>query len=135
MEPLPDAIREYLREAPVCRIATVRPSGQPHVIPVCPIFDGDRTVYVDLGPDSATVAALRANPRIAVLFDEYHDDWTRLRKVLLRCVADQVEGPKQQAVWEQIRRKFPQYTTVNWSPRVTMALRIHSWLEEGFDRE
>lgn len=57
--PLPNAVKEYVAAAPVCRIATVRAGGEPHVIPVCPVFDGDATVYVDLDPKSATAAALR----------------------------------------------------------------------------
>ena len=131
-KPLPDAIKEYITAARVCRIATVRPGGEPHVIPVCPVFDGDATVYVDLGPKSATAAGLRSQPRIAVLIDEYYDDWTRLRKVLLHCVAEPVTGAEQDAAWDRIREKFPQYTTVNWQPRLTMALRIYDWLQEGF---
>jgi len=132
MEPLPDAIKQYIAGAPVCRIATVRPNGEPHVIPVCPVFDGDATVYVDLDPRSATAAALRANPRIAVLIDDYHDDWSKLRKVLLRCTAEPVSGAEQDAAWARIRQKFPQHATIDWSPRLTVALRVYEWLQEGF---
>ena len=129
--PLPPAIKQYIAGAPVCRIATVRPSGEPHVIPVCPVFDGDATVYVDLDPRSATAAGLRAEPRVAVLIDEYHDDWARLRKVILRCTAEAVAGPEQDAAWERIRAKFPQHALIDWQPRLTIALRIYDWLQEG----
>lgn len=133
--PIPDHIKEYIAAAPVCRIATARPDGSPHVIPVCPVFDGEWTVYVDLSPRSATAAALRHEPRITVLFDEYHDDWTRLRKVLLRCRAERAGKREQDEAWERIRRKFPpeRNPTVKWNPRLTMALRIEDWLQEGFD--
>lgn len=130
-KPLPDAVRRFIDAAPVCRVATVRGDGAPHVIPVCPVFDGDETVYVDLGPDSMTARGLRATPRVAVLVDEYHDDWTRLRKVLLHCTARPVDDADQAAAWDRIRAKFPQYTTVNWQPRLTVALRIESWMQEG----
>ena len=132
MNAIPDEIKRYIAAAPVCRIATVRPDGAPHVIPVCPVFDGDRTIYVDLGPRSVAARALSAEPRIAVLIDEYHDDWSRLRKVLLHCTAAPVTGAAQDAAWERIRAKFPQYTTVGWQPRLTMALRIDRWMSEGF---
>lgn len=135
MSPIPDEIKRYIAAAPVCRIATVRADGGPHVIPVCPVFDGDRTVYVDLGPDSASARALRTESRVAVLFDEYHDDWTRLRKVLLHCVAEPISGAAQDAAWERIRAKFPQYTTVDWQPRLTMALRVERWMSEGFGQQ
>ncbi len=131
--PLPQAVKDYIASARVCRIATVRPDGAPHVIPVCPVFDSDRTIYVDLGPGSATAIALRHEPRIAVLIDDYFDDWSRLRKVILRCTATRVSGAEQDAAWERIRAKYPQHAEINWHPRQTMALRINGWLQEGVE--
>jgi nitroimidazol reductase NimA-like FMN-containing flavoprotein (pyridoxamine 5'-phosphate oxidase superfamily) len=130
MEPMPEAVKAFIDGAHVCRIATARADGEPHVIPVCPVFDGE-TVYVDLGPRSTTGRALRENDRIAVLFDVYDDDWTRLRKVILRCTAERVTGADQEAAWARIRAKYPQYTTVDWRPRMTMALRPYGWIAEG----
>jgi hypothetical protein len=95
------------------------------------VFDGDATIYIDIGPKSATGLALAQDARIAVLFDEYFDDWTKLRRVLLKCRATRVTGAEQEAVWRKIREKFPQYATVGWKPRATMALRIDDWLQEG----
>jgi nitroimidazol reductase NimA-like FMN-containing flavoprotein (pyridoxamine 5'-phosphate oxidase superfamily) len=132
VKPLTDAVKQFIDQAHVCRIATVRAGGEPHVIPVCPVFDGD-AVFVDLGPRSTTGIALRDNPRITVLFDVYDDDWTRLRKVILRCTAERLTGAAQDAAWDLIRAKYPQYTTVNWRPRMTMALRIDDWLSEGVE--
>ncbi len=134
MKPMPPGVRDYIAGARVCRIATVRPGGEPQVIPVCPVYDGQETLYVDLDPGSVTSVALRSNPRIAVLIDDYHDDWTRLRKVLLRCRAERVEGREQDEAWDRIRAKFPQYPTVGWEPRLTMALRIDDWTQEGVGR-
>jgi hypothetical protein len=74
---------------------------------------------------------LRENDRIAVLFDVYDDDWTKLRKVILRCKATRVTGAEQEAAWDLIRAKYPQYTTVDWRPRMTMALRPYAWIAEG----
>ena len=70
MEPIADAVKEFIRAAPVCRIATARANGQPHAIPVCPAFDGEATLYVDLTRHGASAKALRKNPRVAVLVDE-----------------------------------------------------------------
>lgn len=128
---LPAAVKRYIDAAHVCRIATVRPNGAPHVIPVCPVFDGQRALYVDLDPKSVTARGLRANPRVAVLIDEYHDDWAQLRKVLLHCTANPVKGAERTAAWRRIRAKYPQYTTVGWRPRLTVVLRVESWTQEG----
>lgn len=130
MRTLPDDVKRYIEQARVCRIATVRDDGRAHAIPVCPVFDGER-VYVDLGENTATARALRRDSRITVLIDDYYDDWSRLRKVILYCTAQRVTGAEQDAVWERIRAKFPQYGSVGWRPRNTLALRIDEWLAEG----
>jgi nitroimidazol reductase NimA-like FMN-containing flavoprotein (pyridoxamine 5'-phosphate oxidase superfamily) len=129
---LPAAVREFIDAAHVCRIATVRADGEPHVIPVCPVFDRE-TVFVDLGPKSTSAKALEHDARIAVLIDEYDDDWTKLRKVILKCRAERVTGTEQERAWDLIRTKYPQYTTVDWKPRLTMALRIYDWIAEGVE--
>ena len=112
MEPLPEAVREFVAAARVCRIASVRPDGEPHAIPVCPVFDGESTVYVDIGSRYTTAEAFRANPRIAVLIDEYDDDWSRLKGVLLRCTMEEATGEERDRAWAMIREKFPQYKPI-----------------------
>ncbi len=131
MKDLTSAVRAYIDAARVCRIATVRPDGEPHVIPVCPVFDGDATIYVDIGPKSATGHAIANEARVAVLIDDYDENWTLLRKVLLKCRADEVTGTERDTVWERIRTKYPQYASVDWQPRQTMALRIYDCIQEG----
>jgi len=130
MKPLPEAVKEFIAAARVCRIASVRPDGTPHVIPVCPVFDGETTVYVDIGPRYATAEALQANPNIAVLIDEYDDDWSKLKAVLLRCRAEEA-GEEKERAWEMIREKFPSYEGIGWAPRLTLALHIHDWRQWG----
>ncbi|HEU4759737.1 MAG TPA: pyridoxamine 5'-phosphate oxidase family protein [Dehalococcoidia bacterium] len=131
MEPLPPAVKEFVGAARVCRIATVRPDRTPHVIPVCPVFDGDATVYVDIGRRYTTTEALNKNASVAVLIDEYDDDWDRLRAVLLRCRAEPIRGPEKERAWELIRTKFPQYKEIGWEPRLTLALRVQDWRQWG----
>lgn len=101
------------------------------MIPVCPVFDGSATLYVDLGESSVTVRAIDHNARVTVLIDDYDEDWTRLRKVILRCRARAADAEEQARAWEMIRAKYPQYSTVDWKPRRTVALDIEGWLQEG----
>ena len=131
MEPIPAAVRDFLRDARVCRIATVLPVGEPHVIPVCPVFDGDATVYIDIGRKYASAEGVRDSGRLAVLIDFYDDNWTLLKGVLLRCTAEVIEGEERDRAWDLIRDKFPQYSTVGWEPRMTLALRIYDWRQWG----
>jgi len=131
VEPIPDAVREFVREARVCRIATVRPNGEPHVIPVCPVFDGEATVYVDIGRKYASAEGVQASGKVAVLIDYYDDNWALLKGLLLRCQAGPAEGEERDRAWELVREKFPQYETVGWEPRLTLALRIYDWRQWG----
>jgi Pyridoxamine 5'-phosphate oxidase len=131
MEPLPEAVKEFIREARVCRIATVRPNGEPHVIPVCPVFDGEATVYVDIGRKYASAEGVRASGKLAVLIDYYDDNWALLKGVLLRCDAKPAEADERERDWVLIREKFPQYKSVGWEPRLTLALRIYDWRQWG----
>ena len=131
MDAIPNAVKEFVREAPVCRIATARADGQPHAIPVCPAFDGEATLYVDLTRHGASAKALRENPRVAVLIDEYYDDWSKLKAVILHCHAEEVQGEELDRAWELFHEKFPQGAAIGWEARLTLALRINRWTEWG----
>ena len=107
MEPIPDAVRDFVRAARVCRIATVLPAGEPHLIPVCPVFDGGATVYIDIGRKYASAQGVRDSGKMAVLIDYYDDNWALLKGVLLRCTAEAIEGEERDRAWDLIREKFP----------------------------
>jgi nitroimidazol reductase NimA-like FMN-containing flavoprotein (pyridoxamine 5'-phosphate oxidase superfamily) len=135
MDAMPNAVKKFIRLAPVCRIATARANGHPHAIPVCPAFDGEATLYVDLTRHGASAKALRENPRVAVLIDEYDDDWSKLKAVILHCTAEEIEGKELRGAWELFHEKFPQGAAIGWSARLTMALRINRWTEWGIVAE
>jgi PPOX class probable F420-dependent enzyme len=76
-------MRHYLAQARVGRLATVAPSGQPHIVPCCFALSGD-TIYsaVDGKPKSTRALRrlenIRANARSTLLVDFYNDDWDEL---------------------------------------------------------
>jgi nitroimidazol reductase NimA-like FMN-containing flavoprotein (pyridoxamine 5'-phosphate oxidase superfamily) len=77
-------------------------------VPVCPALDGDR-VIVALG-GGAKLANLRRDPRVALVVDDYVEDWDALRRVAVFGRASVLEdGP----AWERGRAllyaKFAQY--------------------------
>ena len=131
MKPIPDPVRNFLADAGVCRVATVRASGDPHIIPVCPAYDGDSTVFIDVARDGVSAKAIAGNPSVTVVIDEYDDDWSKLKAVILRCSAESLEGDELVAAWEMFRAKFPQGEAVGWTPRLTLGLRIRTWTEWG----
>jgi PPOX class probable F420-dependent enzyme len=87
--------RAFLQQARVGRLATASGDGDPHVIPVCFVFDGTHLYSaIDAKPKRVApprlrrVQNLRANPRASLLVDHYDEDWTRLRYVLVTEIWD-----------------------------------------------
>jgi PPOX class probable F420-dependent enzyme len=99
-------------DAPVARLATIRPDGSPRLVPICFAFDGD-TLYtaVDEKPKRtrrlARLADIERDPRVEVLIDHYDDDWSQLSWVRLHGRARVVE--RDERALELLRAKYPQY--------------------------
>ncbi len=89
--------RRFASDA-VARLATVRPDGAPHVVPV--VFAvADDTIYlaVDRKPKRTQrlqrLVNVRHDPRCSLLVDHYETDWTQLWWVRADGVGAVVEGP------------------------------------------
>ena len=112
----PAEARALFASAPVARLATVRPDGSPHVVPVCFAL-AQEAVYtaVDHKPKStADLARLRhiaAEPRVALLADRYDDDWSRLWWVRLDGDASIVSSPQErERALAALAGAYPQYS-------------------------
>ncbi len=116
---LSSPIRTRLKEARVARFATLDAADRPHVVPVCFLYDGS-VFYtaVDkkpkrLAPERlARVRHIRAMPQVALLIDEYYEEWTRLWFVLVRGTAKLIpkSATRERArVIRQLRKKYAQY--------------------------
>jgi PPOX class probable F420-dependent enzyme len=51
------------------KLATVRPDGTPHVIPVWVVLDGDDVLF-NAGASTAKVKAIEHQPQVSLLFDD-----------------------------------------------------------------
>ena len=107
--------RRRVAEARVARLATVRPDGRPHVVPVTFAFDG-RTIVtaVDHKPKTTTslqrLRNIEAHPVASVLVDHYDDDWSQLWWVRADGSARVVpDGPEWQEAVDRLTVKYPQY--------------------------
>lgn len=91
--------RQRFAASPVARLATVRPDGSPHVVPVTFALTAD-LVYtaVDRKPKRhrqlARLANLRHEPRCALLADHYADNWRQLWWVRADGQATIVDEPR-----------------------------------------
>ena len=101
---------EFVRWARVSRVATVSGEGVPHLVPVCHALLG-RKVYVGSGNDALKIRNLQANPRITLTVDEYSDQWSSLKGVMVQGRARLIaRGPEFTRVREALYDKYPQYS-------------------------
>ena len=99
---------EMLHAARVARLATVRPDGRPHLVPVtfaCP-GAGLLVTAVDHKPKQSTnlqrLHNVEAHPAVSLLVDRYEDDWSALWWLRIDATA-------------RVVREEPQRTTLTWS--------------------
>jgi len=114
---IPENVRARLETARVARLATVSPRGAPHLVPVCFVFDGsvfysgiDRTPKRTPARQLTRLTNIETTPQVALLVDEYNDDWEQLWYVMLRGPAALVTDPAEhQRAVAQLKTKYPQY--------------------------
>jgi PPOX class probable F420-dependent enzyme len=142
-QPISEAIRAKLEEARVARLATLDAQRRPHIVPVCFVFDGS-VFYtaVDRKPKRvapeklARLRNIRAMRQVALVIDQYDEDWTQLWWILVRGKAKLLLKSAHQERAEairQLRAKYPQYAggmLPNDAPiiRITPE-RVASWGE------
>ena len=108
----------FLRDARVARLATVDRGGQPLVVPVCFVFDGERLYSaVDAKPKRTRqlrrLANIADNPRVSLVVDEYDEDWSRLRYVIVEGAADVLtSGADFTVAVDRLVAKYPQYRSM-----------------------
>ncbi len=131
-------VRAFITRGRVGRLATADASGAPHVVPVCYAFDGEY-IYsaLDLKPKRVAARRLKRvrnileNPRVALVIDEYSEDWDRLTYVLIQGTATLLEGGEEQRrAVALLRRKYPQYKRLLEEDALVLKLtpcKVVSW--------
>jgi PPOX class probable F420-dependent enzyme len=126
----------------VARLATADSGGQPHVIPIVFATDG-RFLFspLDEKPKRAPLLGLKRvrnllmNPQVAVIADEYDEDWTRLAWVLVSGTGKLVDaGDLHISGTGVLRKKYPQYETISFENRpliIVTPVHITSWKAVG----
>ncbi|RIL03029.1 MAG: TIGR03668 family PPOX class F420-dependent oxidoreductase [Proteobacteria bacterium] len=126
--PLPDAeVARLLDTWPVARLATLRPDGRPHLVPI--VFAraaGALWSPIDGKPKAggtpARVRNVARDPRVALLLDAYEADWRQLWWVRVDGAASLVAGDA--AAEAALRAKYPQYRDVPLYAGAPLLIRI-----------
>ncbi|HWE62836.1 MAG TPA: TIGR03668 family PPOX class F420-dependent oxidoreductase [Chloroflexota bacterium] len=119
--PLTAAAWDYLAAHRIGHLATVDADGHPSVVPICYAVDR-RAIYSALDEKPKRVAPqdlrrvrnLRAHPVVALVVDDYAEDWTRLAYLLVHGHADLLlpDAPDHAAAVALLRAKYDQYQTM-----------------------
>ena len=139
MRQLSQAEQGYIDSHRVARLATGDAQGQPFVVPVCYAFDGSQFYSaLDEKPKSVVPTHLKrvrnilANPRVALVIDEYTEDWSRLAYLQIRGQAALIQPQTEEhaAAISLLRAKYPQYArmAIDQQPVVRITPEaISSW--------
>ncbi len=126
----PAWVVELLRTARVGRLATVGADGRPLAVPVCYAFD-DGQLYSAVDPKPKRTRDLRrlrniaANPQVCLVVDEYDEDWTRLRYVIVEGHADILtQGPDFSRAIDLLIAKYPQYRALGLARDAGRVIRL-----------
>jgi len=121
---------ELLATARVGRLATASGDGRPLVVPVCYAFDGTRLYSaVDAKPkrtrDLRRLRNVAENPRVSLVVDEYHEEWTRLRYVIVDGRAEILsDGDEFTRAIDLLVAKYPQYRGLGLPRETGTVIRI-----------
>jgi PPOX class probable F420-dependent enzyme len=126
----PPAASRLIRSARVAHLATADAHGQPHVVPICFVFDGKEFFSpIDEKPKCVVPIKLKrlrniaANPRVALVIDRYDEDWRQLAYVLIAGTARILKrGEKHQKAVRLLRKKYPQYHRMALETRPMVAI-------------
>ena len=131
-------VRDFVQAHRVARLGTVDDAGRPLVLPICYIVAGE-TLFspIDAKPKRVPVHRLKRvqniqkNPHVALVIDDYSEDWTALSYVILHGRAEILTGGSafERAV-VALREKYPQYhhMAIQENPMIAVHLeRVVSW--------
>lgn len=128
-------MESFIKRGRVARLATANRSGQPHVVPIVYAYDGRLISPLDEKPKRVPARRLRRvqdiaeNPLVAVIIDQYSEDWETLAWVQLRGQASILErgGVHMDGV-ELLHAKYPQYAEMPLDRRPLILVEVDSMI-------
>jgi PPOX class probable F420-dependent enzyme len=120
---IPYAVEKFIERARVARLATIDSEFKPHLVPVVFVFDGNSFfIPIDEKRKRAKPEKLKRirniqdNTSVALLIDQYSEDWTKLAFVMIQGKASVAsQGDKNIQVieaYKKLMKKYIQYQKV-----------------------
>src|SRR6267378_6438730 len=119
-----ERVTEFINAHRVARLATADAVGRPAVIPICYVFDGTSFYSaIDqkpkrVGPkELQRIRNIRVNPSVALVIDDYSENWSQLVYVLVHGEAKIIEPNESMSVEQAtavaaLRLKYEQYRSM-----------------------
>ena len=135
--------RAFANRHRVARLATADANGMPHVIPMCYALVGDAFYFaVDDKPKRTRTRLKRLrniedNPQVALVIDDYDEEWTRLAYLLVQGRAQLVvHGDEYARALAALCERYPPYRAMPLAlpahPMVRITpVRCHMWTFAG----
>jgi PPOX class probable F420-dependent enzyme len=139
--------KTIINTARVARLATVDLECKPHLVPVVFVYDNNRDFYF-IPIDKKTkrsrpenlkrVRNIKENPNVALLIDEYNEDWTKLYFIMIQGKASVIGGKRKldqnemsllKKAHKLLRNKYPQYQKMGIGEYVIMIMpqKVIAW--------
>ncbi len=134
--------RHFLDTRRIGHLATADRAAVPHVVPVCfSLSEGVLYITIDQKPKRDGGRPLKRlsniikNPRVAIVFDHYDEDWRRLAWVMLHGRAEVLTvGVEHDQAQSMLRSRYPQLAAMQIAQLPVIAIRIErvaSWGDLG----
>jgi PPOX class probable F420-dependent enzyme len=137
---LSEAEGRFVEDQRVAHLATADASSRPHVIPVCFAYI-DRRIYIAIDEKPKRSRSLKRlrnieeNPQVALVFDRFDEDWSRLGWVMVRGIARIIQGgPEHQSAVAALHERYAQYRSMALKDRPVISVtieRVASWGDLG----
>jgi len=119
-----ESVVQFINSHRVARLATADAVGRPAIVPICYAFSGE-TFYsaIDKKPKRVDLMQLqrvrniRVNSQVALVIDDYSENWSELVYVVVRGVAEIIDpgepvSAEHESAVAALRSKYEQYRSM-----------------------
>lgn len=138
---IPSAVEEFIERARLARLATIDSEFKPHLVPVVFVFDGKHFfIPIDEKRKKITKPAklkriknIQHNPDVALLIDQYNEDWKKLAFVMIQgkalVASKREENTLLRQAYEKLMKKYVQYQKVGVGEMciIITPMKVVSW--------